>query len=122
MSNSELQISIQTGYILVERPLDYEVVWTKQQEVLKEISAFCEETNCRKVLVLGPKTKVTLSTVDIFRLGEIIAGYGLRIAVVEVHDATEIQVDFLETVVANRGGPLQFFDNKEDAKDWLGIT
>ena len=59
--------------------------------------------------------------VDIFNLGQEIANLGLRIAVVESHNASNKDVKFLETVVKNRGGPIQFFDNEQDAKDWLGI-
>jgi hypothetical protein len=30
--------------------------------------------------------------------------------------------DFLETVVFNRGGPLQFFETEKEAKSWLGVS
>jgi hypothetical protein len=86
-----------------------------------EISAACEEAGCRKVLILGPRTKVRLSVLDIYNLGQEIAKLGLRIAVVELHDASKENVRFLENVVANRGGPFQFFDDEQDAKDWLEI-
>lgn len=122
MGNSEQQISIQPGYVLVERPPDYEVVWTEQPAELKKISAFCKEAGCRKMLVLGPRTKVTLSLLDIYNLGEEITKLGLQIAVVELHDASKEDVKFLEDVVINRGISIQFFDNEQDAKDWLGIT
>ena len=122
MGNLEQQISIQPGYVLIERPSDYEVDWTEQPAELKKISAFCKETGCRKVLVLGPRTKVTLSAVEVFKLGEEIAKLALQIAVVELHDASKENVKFLENVVINRGVPIQFFDNEQDAKDWLGIT
>lgn len=122
MGNSEQQISIQPGFVLVERPPHYEVVWRKQPVALKEISAFCEETGCRKVLVLGLRTKVTLSTSDILNLGKEIAKLGLQIAVAELHDASKEDVRYLENVVNNLGAPMQFFDNEPDALDWLGIT
>ncbi len=122
MENLEQKISIQPGYVLVERPPDYEVVWSEQPARLMEISAFCKEAGCRKVLVVGPRTKVTLSTFDIFELGEEIAKLGLQIAVVELHDASKEDVRFLELVATNRGRAIQFFDNEQDAKDWLGIT
>jgi len=43
----------------------------------------------------------------------------LQIAVVESHDASKDDGRFLETVVFNRGGPLQFFDTEDKARDWL---
>lgn len=87
-----------------------------------EISAFCKEAGCRKVLILGPRTKVKLSTLDVLNLGKMIAKLRLQVAVVELHDASNEDVRFLETVAINRGGPIKFFDNKQEAKDWLGIT
>lgn len=74
------------------------------------------------MLILGPRTKIRLSVQNIFDLGQEIAKLGLRIAVVESHDAQEENVKFLEDVVTNRGGSIQFFDNEQHAKDWLGIT
>ena len=121
MATSEQKISVQPGYLLVERPQDYEVVWSEQPARLMEISAACKEAGCRKVLILGPRTKVRLSVLDIFDLGQEIAKFGLRIAVVELHDASNENVEFLENAATNRGGPIQFFDNEQDAKDWLGI-
>ena len=90
--------------------------------MLMEMSTFCKEAGCRKVLILGPKTKVDLAVLDIYDLGKEIAKLDLRIAMVESHDASNEDVYFLETVVWNRGGPIQFFDTEKEAKDWLEIS
>ena len=121
MTDVEQTISIQPGYVLIERPPDYEVNWEDQSEKLREISALCKEHGCPKILVRGPKTKVKLSMIEILRLGQEIAKSRLRVAVVERHDATDQDVRFLESVTAGRGGAIQFFDNEQDAKDWLGV-
>lgn len=60
--------------------------------------------------------------IEIYDLGHEIAKLGLQIAIVELHDALTENVEFLEDVVTNRGGPIQFFNNEQDAKDWLGIS
>ncbi len=122
MSKSEHVISLQPGYVLVERPQDYAVVWSEQPAMLLEIAAFCEEAGCDKVLILGRRTNVRLSTVDIFELGQEIAKLALQIAVVELHDASSENVRFLEDVATTRGGPIRFFDDEQDAKDWLGVA
>lgn len=119
MGNAKYRMSLQPGYVLVERPPDYEVVSDDMPEFLTEMSAFCDEAGCRKVLILGPKTQVDLSTLDLFELGEEIASSRLQIAMVESHDASDKDENFLETVVFNRGGPFQFFDTEDDAKHWL---
>ena len=119
MGHSDHNISIQPGYVLVERPEDYKVASNEVPAMLMEISVFCKEAGCQKVLILGPKTKVDLSILDIYDLGEQISELHLQIAMVESHDATDDDESFLETVVFNRGGPLQFFHTKNEAEDWL---
>ncbi len=121
MGASEYKLSIQPGYLLVEHPHNYEIVRGEESARLTEISAACSEAGCRKVLIRGPRTKVRLSVAEIFRLGEEIAKLNLMIAIVELHDALEGDEKFLENVVSTRGSPLRFFDNEQDAKDWLGI-
>ncbi len=122
MGNSDYKMSIQPGYVLVERPQDYEVVLKEQRGTLMEMSAFCKAAARRKVLILGPKTKVNLSESDIFDLGNEIAKLNLQIAVVESHDASNEEVNFLETVVFNRFGSIRFFDTQKEAKGWLRIS
>ena len=121
MGKSDYKISIQSEYVLVERPRDYEVVLNEQPAMLMELSSVCEEAACRKVLILGPRTKVSLSELDIYDLGKEIAKLNLKIAVAESHDASKEDVKFLETVVWNRGGPIKFFDSEMEAKYWLGM-
>ncbi len=122
MGNSEQKISIQPGYVLIERSHDYEVVMSEQPAMMMEMSAVCKEAGYNKILILGHRTKVKLSTSEIYSLGEEIAKLGLLIAVVESHDASSENEEFLENVVSNRGMPIQFFDNEQDAKDWLKIS
>ncbi len=121
MGSSNQKISIQPGYVLVERAKNYKVVWSQQRAALMDISVACKKAGCRKVLVLGPRTKVRLSTQEIFDLGKEIANLDLQIAIVESHDASSNDARFLQNVVVNRGGPFQFFENERDAKDWLGV-
>ena len=82
----------------------------------------CKEASCRKVLIVGPDTKVKLSVVDILELGRRIADLGLEIAVVESHDASKEDVEFLENVAWNRGGVIQFFATQSAAREWLGVV
>ncbi len=121
MGISNYKISVQSNYVLVERPKNYEVVLKEMPAVLTKLSAVCKESGCRKVLILGSKTKVNLDTLDIYNLGEQIASLRLQIAIVDSHDASIDDESFLETVVFSRGGPLQFFMDEEEAKDWLEI-
>lgn len=118
----DYKISNQPGYVLIERSSDFEVVLDEQPAMLAEMSAFCKEADCRKVLILGPKTKVNLGVGDIHDLGIEIAKLNLQIAIVESHDATNEDTEFLENVMWNRGSSMQFFDNQKDARHWLAIS
>ena len=122
MGKSDYKISIRPEYVLVERLRDYEVVLGEMPAMLSELSAVCKESGCRKVLILGPKTHVSLKTMDIYDLGDQIATTRLQIAIVESHDASDDDGDFLETVVFNRGGLLQFFVDEEEARNWLEVS
>jgi len=122
LGRSDFKISIQPKYVLVERPLDYEVVLGEMPAMLAELSAVCKEAGCQKVLILGSKTHVSLETMDIYDLGDQIATTRLQIAIVESHDASDDDENFLETVVFNRGGPLQFFIDEEEARNWLEVS
>ena len=122
MGDSNYKMSAQPGYVLVERSPDFEVDLDGQREILADMSDFCEAADCRKVLIVGPKTTVKLSLLDIYELGEEIAKLHLQIAVAESHDASSDDEEFLETVVFNRGGPIQFFESENEARDWLRVS
>ena len=121
MSDPEYEISIQSGYVLVEDPPDYDVVWIEQPSKLQAMSAACSEAGYRKVLIRGSKSNVKLTTAEFFALGEEVAKLDLMVAVVTRSDASKEMEKFLETVAANRGAPVRFFDNEQDARDWLGV-
>ena len=122
MQISDHKISIQPDFVLVERPPGYEVDLNELPLMLMELANFCEEADCRKVLVVGENTKVNLEVIDIFDLGSQLAELHLQIAMVESHDASDENVGFLENVAFNRGGQIRFFDTKKDAKYWLGVS
>ena len=119
---SDHKISIQSGYVLVERPQDYEVDLNVMPEMLVELANFCKEAGCHKVIIVGEKTKVNLGVMDIFKLGSQLAKLRLQIAMVETHNASDDDVDFLENVTVNRGGQIQFFDSEQNAKVWLRVS
>ena len=122
MGKSDYSMSMQPGYVLVKRPLDYEVVAKELPTMLMDLAAFCREADCRKVLVFGPRTKVNLEVLDIFDLGQELAKLDLQIAMVESHDVSAENVEFLENVVLNRGRPIRFFDTEKEARDWLRVS
>ena len=89
MSKPEYTISMQSGYVLVEDPPNYDVVSTEQQTKLREISDACDKAGIRKVLIRGSKANVKLTLSQLYELGEAIAKRQLTIAFVNVHDASQ---------------------------------
>ena len=121
MSDPDYVISIQHGYVLVEDPPNYEVLWSEQPRKLQAVAAACSEAGTRKVLVRGTNAKVRLTTAELFAFGESVGELKLRIAVVNLDDAPVEDSKFFENVANNRGSHLGLFDNEEDAREWLGI-
>ena len=122
MGNLGYNISIQSNFVLVERSRNYEVTLNEQPAMRTELSSVCKEADCQNALILGPRTKVNLSTFDILDLGKQIAKLGLRIAIAESHDASSEDVKFMEKAVWNRGGYIRFFDSEMEAKYWLQMS
>ena len=122
MGGLDYKMSIQPGFVLVERPQDYKVETTRLPEMLMELSVFCKAVACRKVLILGPDTKVKLSKSDIVDLGTELAKLNLQMAIVESHDASDDEVNLLENEAGERGGSVRFFDSEPTARDWLRIS
>jgi hypothetical protein len=122
MENSEQKISIRPDHILVERPPGYEIVLSQQSKDLLKLSTVSNETGCKKVLVVGPRTKVRLSPFDLLELGKRIAKIDVQMAIVEIHDASNDAMSLLKSVAYNRGSRIRFFENMEDAKGWLEIA
>ena len=119
MSPNKFTIELDDGYVRVAREADYEVFAGDMPWLLDQISVACRESGCRKVLVTGTDTQVHLSTMEVFDLGETIAEMGLRVAIVEVHDAPDEDAEFLGAVAFNRGGGVEFFETESAALKWL---
>ncbi len=121
MSDPENAISIQPGYVLVENPPDYDVVWIEQPPKLQAISAACSEADFNKVLMRESNANVKLTVAEIFKLGKEVGKLELRIAIVSTHDTSQENERLLENAATSRGSPVRFFNKEQDAKDCLGV-
>ncbi len=121
MPDPEYAISIQPGYVLVEDPPNYDVVWMEQPSKLRAIGAACRKAGSRKVIIRGSKTNVKLSMLEVLMLAKGIAKLKLMVAIVSQHDLSKDFASLFKNVAKNRGSPIQFFDNEQDAKDWLAV-
>jgi hypothetical protein len=114
-------ISIKSGYVLVEEPANFEVIWKKQKSRLREISAACLEGNTKKVLVIGTATKVHLSMTELLMLAREISKLELKAALVVSNDISSEMKPLFEEISTNRGSPIQFFEKEKDARAWLEV-
>ena len=121
MPDPEYKISVQSGYVLVEDPPNYDVVWSEQPAKLQAISAACSKAGFSKVILRGSNINVKLTGSEVYKLGKEVTKLNLMVAIVQLHDASREMESFLENVTVNRGLPVQFFDNEKDARDWLGV-
>jgi hypothetical protein len=121
MTQLKHTISLQSGYVLVEEPASFEVIWEEQKTRLHEIVAACSEANTNKVLILGSETKVHLSVTELLLLAREIAKLDLHVALVINTDLSSELESFFEDIASNRGSPMQFFKHENDARGWLNI-
>ena len=121
MSDPEYAISIQPGYVLVDDPPDYEVIWSEQPAKMQAIFAACSEAGVRKVLIRGSNTHVKLTSSQMLGFGQEIAKLHLQIAILNLSDASVEDGRFISDVATNRGSRIRFFENEQEAKDWLKV-
>lgn len=121
MSEPNYVISIHPGYVLVEDPPDYDLIWSEQPRKLQAIAAACSEAGTRNVLIRGTNVNVKLTPIEFFAFGEAVGKLNLKVAGVTQIDAPQEDSRLFENAAANRGSQMQLFDNELDARDWLGV-
>ena len=87
-----------------------------------EIAAACEQHNCYRVLGIA-HTSVPVEVIDGFDLARIFRELDItdkyRIAWVECNEDARDVIEFIETVLFNRGLPGKVFDDEAAARNWL---
>lgn len=121
MSEPNYVISIHPGFVLVEDPPDYDLIWSEQPRKLQAIAAACSEAGTRNVLIRGTNANVKLTPIEVFAFGEAVGKLNLSIAIVTLTDASMEDSRLFENVAANRGSQMRLFGNERDARDWLGV-
>ncbi len=96
--------------------------FTASRQALFDIASRIEKPGEYEILVDTREAEPALSMVDIFQLGEALAGHpSLRrskIAFLKSKKDSQ-QAEFLETITANRGVRAQVFTDFEEAVTWL---
>jgi len=116
--NSELHI--------LELIIEGEYGFSDAKQLIADAIEWVKKYNCYKVLADVRNAKLRLSIIDFYEAPQIIANLfkTVDIPISKLKRAVVItkgtrNVDFLETVVANRGQTMKLFHDIDEAKEWL---
>jgi hypothetical protein len=104
-------------YVEVTGENSRETVLNYMQEVLTA----AEKHDCFRVLINERLTGPRLEAMDVYNLASegAMRVLGRFEAIAYVDEAMGDMGDFVESVSVNRGMPLAFFSNVEDAREWI---
>ncbi len=115
-----LEISFEGDHVLViaEGDKDYRYM----DRLWREVVLVCEQHECYNVLGLA-NTSTPVEAVDGYDLPGIFRELGIgqhyRIAWVEKDEDARGTIEFVATVLSNRGLPGRSFDTEAEAREWL---
>ena len=117
---NKLEVSFEGNHVLViaEGDKDYNYM----ARLWREVVVVCEQNDCYNVLGLAD-TSTPVEAVDGYDLPAIFRELGIgqhyRIAWVEKDEDARGTMEFVATVMSNRGLPGRLFDTEEEAREWL---
>jgi hypothetical protein len=113
-----------SNYIWIQHPADYEITPDSQQQLWLAIGEACEKYRCWRVLAeSSAPPQRNMSTQDALKSAgqAAIASSELRVACVFPGYITDETTEFFITVAYNRGVRIEFFTNRQEALNWLGV-
>lgn len=112
-------VAAMDGYVFVSRPVGYVMDSESVKVSTAQITSACRDAGVNGVLIFGPRTYVRATEAELTGIVETYAKVGLRIAIVESHNAKPETTSFFRQAAKSRGVPVRFFDKIRDATDWL---
>jgi len=112
------------NYIYVQHFEDFTAYAQSRIKFWEDLADFCKANHCKKVFAEGNIFKRKMSTVEAFEFGNT-AGkkiLGLRLAFVFPEYQPDATTDFFKTVAKNRGVRIEFFNDREEALQWLNVV
>ena len=116
--NADLQI--------IELTMQGNVAWAEVLEMMSESAQLIQKWNCFRVLSNYTEATAQFSTIEIYRLPQILADtlassgisvHQVKRALVVARDLQDFQ--FYDTVSNNRVQPTKIFHDLTEAKNWL---
>jgi hypothetical protein len=115
-----LEVSFEGNHILVIANGDKDYHY--MESLWREVALACERHNCYNVLGLAD-TRTPVEAVEGYDLPNLFRELGIgqhhRIAWVEKNMNARDTLEFVQTVLANRGMPGLLFDTEHEARAWL---
>jgi hypothetical protein len=115
-----LEVTFEGDHILVIANGDKD--YRFMDRMWREVAMNCDQHECYNVLGLA-NTTTPVEAVDGYDLPAIFRELGIgqhyRIAWVEEDEDARDTVEFLQTVLANRGLPGRLFETEAEARQWL---
>lgn len=115
-----LEVTFEGDHVLViaDGDKDYHYM----DRLWRKVALTCEQHDCCKVLGLA-NTRTPVEAVEGYDLPNLFRELGIgphyRIAWVEKNLNARDTLEFVQTVLANRGLPGLLFDTEEEARTWL---
>ena len=112
-------VAAMDDYVFVSRPVGYVLDSESIKVSTAQITSACRDAGVDGVLIFGPRTYIRATEGELTELADTYAKVGLRIAIVESHNAKPETTSFFRQAAESRGVPVRFFDKIRDATDWL---
>ena len=122
--STDFTLDIHSDYIEIQHPADYQITPESQLRVWAAIGEACKKHHIRRVLTAAPvPPQRNMSTLDAFQsaLQAVEAYHGFSMACCFPGYTTDETTEFFKTVAHNRGIRIEFFSNRQDALQWLGV-
>ncbi len=115
-----LEVTFEGDHVLVIADGDKD--YRYMDRLWREVALTCERHECYNVLGLA-NTRTPVEAVEGYDLPNLFRELGIgqhyRIGWVEKNLDARDTIDFVQTVLANRGLPGLVFDTEEEARTWL---
>jgi len=118
--HNKLEITFEGDHVRVLSEGDKDFAFSVK--LWTDVSELCRQQDCFNVLGIAT-TNSPLEAVEGYDHARLFRDLGIdhkyRIAWVEKSDAGRDIIEFIETVLSNRGLPGRLFESVEEAEDWL---
>ena len=121
---AEYTITATPHLVHVRLPDAFALTPTSVPRLWDSVKYACGKVNSGKVLIEGRRPQRHLRTFDAFQSGVDLTASALplRVACCFYEYTPNGLSSFFATVVANRGASVAFFDDRQQALNWLGVN